>query len=92
MQIQTDEMRRAIGEATDVVPRRPGLMDAWLCVLDAVVQVLTFGRSGSGAFFAGQFDPGRKSPSALGTAENIFELMFTGGWRIFGINYPDKTG
>ena len=54
MQIQTDEMRRAIGEATDVVPRRPGLMDAWLCVLDAVVQVLTFGRSGSGAFFAGR--------------------------------------
>ena len=27
-----------------VVPRRLGLMDAWLRVLDAVVRVLTFGR------------------------------------------------
>ena len=44
MQIQTDEMRRAMDEANVVVPRRPGLMDAWLCVLDAVVRVLTFGR------------------------------------------------
>ena len=44
MQIQTDEMWRALGEAKGVVPRRPGLMDAWLCVLDAVVRVLTFGR------------------------------------------------
>ena len=44
MQIQTDEMCRATGEANGVVPRRPGLMDAWLRVLDAVVRVLTFGR------------------------------------------------
>ena len=44
MQIQTDEMRRAMGETGGVVPRRPGLMDAWLRVLDAVVRVLTFGR------------------------------------------------
>lgn len=44
MQIQTDEMRRAIGEAGGLVPRRPGVMDAWLRVLDAVVRVLTFGR------------------------------------------------
>ena len=28
MQLQTDEMRRAMGEANGVVPRRPGLMDA----------------------------------------------------------------
>ena len=27
-----------------VVPRRPGLMDVWLKVLDALVLVLTFGR------------------------------------------------
>ena len=44
MQIQTDEMRRAMGEADGVVPRRPGLMDAWMRVLDAVVRLLTFGR------------------------------------------------
>ena len=44
MQIQTDEMRRAMGEAGGVVSRRPGLMDAWLRVLDVVVRVLTFGR------------------------------------------------
>ena len=44
MQIQTDEMRRAMGETDGIVPRRPGLMDAWLRVLDAVVRVLTFGR------------------------------------------------
>ena len=44
MQIQTEEMRRAMGEASGVVPRRPGLLDAWLWVLDAVVRVLTFGR------------------------------------------------
>ena len=44
MQIPTDEMRRAMGEADGVVPRRPGVMDAWLRVLDAVVRVLTFGR------------------------------------------------
>lgn len=28
MQIQTDEMRRVMGEAGGVVPRRPGLMYA----------------------------------------------------------------
>ena len=44
MQIQTEEMRRAMGEAGGVVPRRPGLMDTWIRVLDAVVRVLTFGR------------------------------------------------
>ena len=44
MQIQTDEMRRAMGGADGVVPRRPGLMDAWIRVLDVVVRVLTFGR------------------------------------------------
>ena len=44
MQIPTDEMRRAMDEVSGVVPRRPGLMDAWLWVLDAVVRVLTFGR------------------------------------------------
>ena len=44
MQIQTEKMRRAMGEADRVVPCRPGLMDAWICVLDAVVRVLTFGR------------------------------------------------
>ena len=44
MQIQTDEMRMAMGEAKRVVPRRPGLMDAWIRGLDAVVRVLTFGR------------------------------------------------
>jgi len=27
-----------------VVPRRPGLMDAWIWILDVVVLVLTFGR------------------------------------------------
>ena len=44
MQIQTEEMMRAMGEAGGVVPRRPGLLDIWLRVLDAVVRVLTFGR------------------------------------------------
>ncbi len=44
MQIQTDEMRRAMGGADGVVPRRPGLMDAWIRVLDALVRVLTLGR------------------------------------------------
>ena len=43
MQIQTDEQRRAMGEAKDVVPRRPGLMDAWIRALGAVVRVLAFG-------------------------------------------------
>ena len=43
MQIQTDEMRRAMGETVVVVPRRPGLMDAWIRVLDMLVRVLTFG-------------------------------------------------
>ena len=44
MQIQTDEIRRAMGEADGVVPWRPGLMDAWIRVLDVLVRVLTFGR------------------------------------------------
>ena len=44
MQIQTEEMRRAMGEAKGVVPRRPGLMDVWIRVLDVLVRVLTFGR------------------------------------------------
>lgn len=44
MQIQTEEMRRAMGEAGGVVPRRRGLMDAWIRVLDVLVRVLTFGR------------------------------------------------
>ena len=44
MQIQTDEMRRAMGGADGVVPPRPGLMDAWIRVLDVLVRVLTFGR------------------------------------------------
>lgn len=44
MQIQADEMRQAMGGADGVVPRRPGLMDAWMRVLDVVVRVLTFGR------------------------------------------------
>ena len=44
MQIQTDEIRRAMGGADGVVPRRPGLMDAWIRVLDVLVRVLTFGR------------------------------------------------
>ena len=44
MQIQTDEMRRAMDGADGIVPRRPGLMDAWIRVLDALVRILTFGR------------------------------------------------
>ena len=44
MQIQTEEMRRAMGGADEVVPRRPGLMDAWIRVLDVFVRILTFGR------------------------------------------------
>ena len=44
MQIQTEEMRKAMGGADGVVPRRPGLMDAWIRVLDVLVRVLTFGR------------------------------------------------
>ena len=44
MQIKTDEMRRAMGEAGGVVPPRPGLIDAWIRVLDVVVRILTFGR------------------------------------------------
>ena len=44
MQIQTNEMRRAMNGGNGVVPRRPGLMGAWLKVLDALVRILTFGR------------------------------------------------
>ena len=44
MQIQTDEMRRAMDKADAVVLRRLGLMDAWIWVLDVVVRVVTFGR------------------------------------------------
>ena len=44
MQIQIDEIRRAMGGADGVVPRRPGLMDAWIRVLDVLVRVLIFGR------------------------------------------------
>ena len=44
MQIQTDEMRGAMGGAKGVAPRRPGLMDAWLRVLDVLVRLLSFGR------------------------------------------------
>ena len=44
MQIQTEEMRRAMGGAEEVVPRRPGLMDAWIRILDVFVRILTFGR------------------------------------------------
>ena len=44
MQMQTEEMRQAMGKATGVVPRRLGLLDVWLKALDAVVRVLTFGR------------------------------------------------
>ena len=44
MQILTDEQRQAMDAASGVVPRRPGLMDAWIWVLNAVVRVLTFGR------------------------------------------------
>ena len=44
MQIQTEEIRRGLGGADEVVPRRPGLMDAWIRVLDVVVRILTFGR------------------------------------------------
>ena len=44
VQTQTDEMRKAMDEAKGVVPRRPELMDAWLCVLDVFVRVFTFGR------------------------------------------------
>ena len=46
MPIQTGEMRRAMGGADEVVPRRPGLMDAWIRVLDVLVRALTFGRGG----------------------------------------------
>lgn len=44
MQIQTEEIRRAMDGADGVVPRRPGVMDAWIRVLDVLVWVLTFGR------------------------------------------------
>ena len=44
MQIQTEEMRMAMDGGKGVVPRRPGLMDAWLKTLDVLVRVLTFGR------------------------------------------------
>ena len=44
MQIQTDEMRRAMNGGNGVVPQRTGLMGAWLKVLDVVVRILTFGR------------------------------------------------
>ena len=37
-------MRRAMDGADGVAPRRPGLMDARLKVLDALARVLTFGR------------------------------------------------
>ena len=33
-----------MGEADEVVPRRRGVMDAWIWGLDVVVRVLTFGR------------------------------------------------
>lgn len=44
VQIQTEEIRRAMGGADEVVPRRPGVMDAWIRVLDVLVRILTFGR------------------------------------------------
>jgi len=44
MQIQTEEMRMSMDGGNGVVPRRPGLMDAWMRVLDALVRILTFGR------------------------------------------------
>ena len=44
MQIQTDEMRRAMGGADGVVPWRPWLMDARIRGLDVLVRVLTLGR------------------------------------------------
>jgi len=44
MQIQTEEMRMSMDGGNGVVPQRPGLIDAWLKVLDALVRVLTFGR------------------------------------------------
>ena len=44
MQIQTDEMRRAMGGADGVVPRRPGLRDARIRGLGVLVRVLAFGR------------------------------------------------
>ena len=44
MQIQTDEMRPSMACEKGVVPRRPGVIDMWLKVLDALVRVLTFGR------------------------------------------------
>ena len=44
MQIQTEEMRMSMDGGKGVVPRRPGLMDVWIRILDAVVLVLTFGR------------------------------------------------
>ncbi len=37
-------MRRAMDGGKGIAPRRPGLMDAWLKVLDVLVRVLTFGR------------------------------------------------
>lgn len=42
-------MQLAMDGGKGVVPRRPGLMDAWIRVLDAVVRVLTFGRGRGGA-------------------------------------------
>ena len=44
MQIQTGEIRRAMDGGKGVAPRRPGLMDARLKILDALARVLTFGR------------------------------------------------
>ena len=44
MQIQTDDLRMSMDCGKGVVSRRPGLMDAWIRILDMVVRVLTFGR------------------------------------------------
>ena len=35
---------------------------------------------------------GKKSPAILEGVENIFQSMFTGGWRTLGVNYPEKVG
>lgn len=37
-------MRRAMDGGKGIVPQRPGLMDAWLKVFDALVRILTFVR------------------------------------------------
>ena len=69
MRIQAGEIRRAMDGGKGVMPRRPGLMDARLKVLDALTRVLTFGRGRICVFHPG----GLRLETTGTTGKNNFE-------------------